>query len=352
MRKTNTPPRWFRGLNVLTATAILAAASIGIPASAATNVSEQEQANAQTCTSKIGKTSTTTYSNSSTDPSTLPDHIVNGDFEYLPSGGWQAINKKYSKATKDAGQYTDTATDPYAHQAYTSVDPINGQLIYDAWHRTTDTNKPRWGTWAGFSRARFAWVSSQTGGTSQGGVTDHKGAVELQEDNDTGNTYAEIVGSETHKAIYQDVYTQSSTAVQYRVRLKHASLQGSGDGANLDKLCVMIGAPGSEKPVLMNRIIANGKGGDTVQTSMSEASYIVATATTNHNQGEHDGQWETYEGVYTAPANQPVTRFTFAALNELEPTRGNIVDDIQFTKEYPLKYDLNGGTGSLPPQTY
>ena len=122
------------------------------------------------------------------DTSNLPDHLVNGDFEYLPDGGWKTIDAPYDMDS-----------------AYTSVDPVNGQYIRNTRHVESDPAS-EWVDWKGFDASRFAWRSDQKGGQNQGGVKDHANSVELQQDSMDGNTYAEIVASETDRTIYQDIY--------------------------------------------------------------------------------------------------------------------------------------------------
>lgn len=125
--------------------------------------------------------------------SNLPDHLVNSDFEYLPDGGWKTISARYDMAS-----------------AYTSVDPNNGQYIRNTRHADSDTGTA-WVDWDGFDSSRFAWRTDQKGGQMQGGLKDHANAVELQQDSVDGNTYTEIVASETDRTIYQDLATIPGT---------------------------------------------------------------------------------------------------------------------------------------------
>ena len=66
-----------------------------------------------------------------------------------------------------------------------------------------------------------------------------------------------------------------------------------------------------------------------------------------------NNEWDTYEGTYTIPAGQPITRFTFRSVRGTEgglneSVAGNNVDDISFQISYPLAYALNGGQGATP----
>ena len=153
--------------------------------------------------------------------------------------------------------------------------------------------------------------------------------------------YAELCAYEAGTAIYQDIKTVPGTL--YKVRLKHASLY---DGY-LDKMQVMIGAPGHEQPVEMTRTGVNGNG-----DKLNEKSNIIATKVSNtgENDRNHDSQWESYEGTYPIPAGQTVTRFTFRSVGSRNLDHGNLLDDIVFDKAYRLSYDKNStaAAGEVP----
>ena len=248
---------------------------------------------------------------------TLSDHLVNSDFEYLPDGGWKTV---------DAPSYMTNA--------YTSVDPNNGQYMRNAKH--VDADLASWVDWPGFDQSKFAWKTDQKGGQDQGGLKDRANAVELQQDSTDGNTYAEMVASETGRTIYQDLKTIPGTL--YKIRLKHASLCKD----NVDQMQVVINGT----PIEMTRVAANGKAGDKV----GEKSTTIGTRVTNENRWHHSDQWETYEGYYVIPDGQTTTRFGFKAVNYLDPTKGNLLDDVTFARAYKLSYDKNASdaTGSVP----
>lgn len=248
---------------------------------------------------------------------TLSDHLVNSDFEYLPDGGWKTV---------DAPSYMTNA--------YTSVDPNNGQYMRNAKH--ADADLASWVDWPGFDQSKFAWKTDQKGGHDQGGLKDRAEAVELQQDSTDGNTYAEMVASETGRTIYQNLATIPGTL--YKIRLKHASLCKD----NVDQMQVVINGT----PIEMTRVTANGKAGDKV----GEKSTTIATKVTNENRWHHSDQWETYEGYYVIPDGQTTTRFGFKAVNYLDPTKGNLLDDVTFARAYKLSYDKNASdaTGSVP----
>lgn len=263
----------------------------------------------------IGKTITSLMASAAT---TYPRELVNSGFDYLPAGGWNAISPKLNTS---GGKFT-------------SVDPVNGQYIRNAY--VTDGNAA-WVKWDGFDASKFGWISDQKGGKPQGFVTDHANSVELQRDNDTDNTYAEIVGSEIGKSIYQKIDTRNSTDAVYTVRFDHAALSSE----HADGMQALVNG----KPVTMTRIGGNKAGDKTGWTGTD-----IVTHATNTDHYRHDGQWATYEGKVTIPANTPVSTFTFRSLNEAKPDMGNLIDNLTFKIAYRLSYDSNGGTKAKASQ--
>lgn len=254
---------------------------------------------------------------------TLPTELVNGSFDYLLDGGWDTISPV------GRGGYADDR----GWGRFTSVDPASGEYIQNAGQNpATFDSTGKWVKWPGFDAAKFGWASDQKGGQPQGGVglTDRPNAVELQQDSVTGNTYAEIVGSERGKAILQKIDTQHDSDTVYTVRFDHASLSKE----HADSMQVLV----SGKPVTMTRVTSNKAGDEQGWTGTS-----ITTHATNTNRFQHDGQWATYEGKVTIPANTPVSTFTFKALNAVDPTKGNLIDNLTFKIAYRLSYDANGG---------
>ena len=242
----------------------------------------------------------------------LPDHLVNGDF---------SVN------------YHDQWKDSFG--GWTSIDPNAGKTL----HATSLPNGSSWKWTAinGWDKSKFGWTSTQKAGSN---VQQKANAVELQYDDSTAdNVYAELCAYEAGTAIYQDIRTTPGTL--YKVRLKHASLNQS----YLDKMQVMIGAPGHEQPVEMTRTSVNGHG-----DKLNEKSTTIATKVTNGNNRHHADQWETYEGTYLIPDGQTTTRFTFKSIDSKQLDYGNVLDDIVFDKAYRLSYDKNAddATGSVP----
>ena len=245
----------------------------------------------------------------------LPDHLVNGDF---------SVN------------YHDQWKDSFG--GWTSIDPNAGKTL----HATSLPNGSSWKWTAinGWDKSKFGWTSTQKAGSN---VQQKANAVELQYDDSTAdNVYAELCAYEAGTAIYQDIRTTPGTL--YKVRLKHASLNQS----YLDKMQVMIGAPGHEQPVEMTRTSVNGHG-----DKLNEKSTTIATKVTNGNNRHHADQWETYEGTYLIPDGQTTTRFTFKSIDSKQLDYGNVLDDIVFDKAYRLDYDKNASdaTGSIPSDT-
>lgn len=238
----------------------------------------------------------------------LPDHLVNGDF---------SVN------------YHDQWKDSFG--GWTSIDPNTGKTLHVT-NMDQDSNTWKWTGINGWNRSQFGWTSTQKAG---GSIQQKANAVELQYDDAADNVYAELCAYEAGTAIYQDIRTVPGTL--YKVRLKHASLNQN----YLDKMQVLIGAPGHETPVEMTRTSVNGHG-----DKLNEKSTTIATKVTNGNNRHHADQWETYEGTYLIPDGQTTTRFTFKSIDAKQLDRGNVLDDIVFDKAYRLSYDKNASDAS------
>lgn len=238
----------------------------------------------------------------------LPDHLVNGDF---------SVN------------YHDQWKDSFG--GWTSIDPNTGKTLHVT-NMDQDSNTWKWTGINGWNRSQFGWTSTQKAG---GSIQQKANAVELQYDAAADNVYAELCAYEAGTAIYQDIRTVPGTL--YKVRLKHASLNQN----YLDKMQVLIGAPGHETPVEMTRTSVNGHG-----DKLNEKSTTIATKVTNGNNRHHADQWETYEGTYLIPDGQTTTRFTFRSIDAKQLDRGNVLDDIVFDKAYRLSYDKNASDAS------
>ena len=286
-----------------------------VPSDTTANTVKQAKADAtgtvKTVTDTKTKTSGTVKTVADTNAS-LPDHLVNGDF-----------NVNYHDQWKDS------------FGGWTSIDPNAGKTL----HATSLPNGSSWKWTAinGWDKSKFGWTSTQKAGSN---VQQKANAVELQYDDSTAdNVYAELCAYEAGTAIYQDIRTVPGTL--YKVRLKHASLNST----YLDKMQVMIGTPGHEQPVEMTRTTVNGHG-----DKLNEKSTTIATKVTNDNNRHHADQWETYEGTYLIPDGQTTTRFTFKSIDAKQLDYGNVLDDIVFDKAYRLDYDKNASdaTGKVP----
>lgn len=244
----------------------------------------------------------------SDDTSNLPDHLVNGDFKT---------------------NYRDQWVDSFDN--WTSIDPNTGKTLHVT-NMDQDSNTWKWTGINGWNRSQFGWTSTQKAG---GSIQQKANAVELQYDDAADNVYAELCAYEKGTAIYQDIKTVPGTL--YKIRLKHASLNQN----YLDKMQVLIGAPGHETPVEMTRTTVNGHG-----DKLNEKSTTIATKVTNGKNRHHESQWETYEGTYLIPDGQTTTRFTFRSIDAKQLDRGNVLDDIVFDKAYRLNYDKNASDAS------
>lgn len=287
-----------------------------VPSDTTANTVKQAKADAtgtvKTVTDTKTKTSGTVKTVADTNAS-LPDHLVNGDF-----------NVNYHDQWKDS------------FGGWTSIDPNAGKTLH-ATNYVDSSGTWKWTAINGWDRSKFGWTSTQKAGSN---VQQKANAVELQYDDSTAdNVYAELCAYEAGTAIYQDIRTVPGTL--YKVRLKHASLNQS----YLDKMQVMIGAPGHEQPVEMTRTSVNGHG-----DKLNEKSTTIATKVTNGNNRHHADQWETYEGTYLIPDGQTTTRFTFRSVDAKQLDYGNVLDDIVFDKAYRLDYDKNASdaTGEVP----
>ena len=243
--------------------------------------------------------------------SNLPDHLVNGTFDYR---GNEIINENQRV-------YGDT-TDLAIISAKTGVigNPLHSKL--DNW----DSGK-------------FGWKSND----ATAGVD----TVEVQRRNHTpyptnaGNVWGEIAAAKRGKYIYQDIAT--TPGVVYKWSLKHASRNADQD----DSMQVMIGEPGKTVAQQATRTTSNG----------SDKTGSAGTTITTHGTAQ-DGRWETYTGDYLATST--TTRFTFRSVRDSNgqgldfTAEGNCVDDLSFDKAYKLSYDKNAtdANGSVPSSQY
>ena len=247
--------------------------------------------------------------------------LANGDFSY-PS--FSDIQKNEQETPADLRTFLKSD---------------DGTLWYNM--SVTDLSKyGKIGQIPGFDSSRFAWSSTENGSR-----------VELQQDRNTKNTYAEIVAQQDNTSIYQNVSTGNG-GVLYKIRLKHASRQSS----HADRMQVLVGSDMDHAtPVEMTRVTSNGHG-----DKVGGKSTIITTKVSNTDPRDHGAQWETYEGYYQVPEGQKNTVFMFKSLEGFKEDEtlpgnniGNLVDDIEFSRSYKLTYDANSldASGQVPSDT-
>lgn len=287
-----------------------------------------DAAGAASDTTGAVKTSGTVKTVADTNAS-LPDHLVNGDFEYP---GVNVLSKnRYDE--KDYNWWGVSRKD---------------KMVYDLSHEIQWVSLP-----STFDSDRFAWDSTEVAGTQNGSSQWHTNEVELQRDSHTGNMYGELCAYQAHTSVRQ--YIRTTPGVLYKVRLKHASLSRD----YLDKMQVLVGPAGNEQPVSMTRVEsqngldATGQSttSTTVSTHASNEMEIKDGQGPSYSSRNHDGQWATYEGVYVATSD--VTSFTFKSVDAKAFNLGNLLDDIVFDKAYKLTYDANSSdaSGQVPSDT-
>ena len=247
--------------------------------------------------------------------------LANGDFSY-PS--FSDIQKNEQESPADLRTFLKSD---------------DGTLWYNM--SATDLSKyGKIGQIPGFDSSRFAWSSTENGSR-----------VELQQDRNTKNTYAEIVAQQDNTSIYQNVSTGNG-GVLYKIRLKHASRQSS----HADRMQVLVGSDTDHAtPVEMTRVTSNGHG-----DKVGGKSTTITTKVSNTDPRDHGAQWETYEGYYQVPEGQKNTVFMFKSLEGFKEVEtlpgnnvGNLVDDIEFSRSYKLTYDANSSdaSGQVPSDT-
>ena len=271
-----------------------------------------------TATVKPAKTSATGGVKTVADENVRYGSLANGDFSYPSFSDIQE---------NEQGTYADLRT---------FLKSDDGTLWYNM--SVTDLSKyGKIGQIPGFDSSRFAWSSTENGSR-----------VELQQDRNTKNTYAEIVAQQDNTSIYQNVSTGNG-GVLYKIRLKHASRQSS----HADRMQVLVGSDTDHAtPVEMTRVTSNGHG-----DKVGGKSTTITTKVSNTDPRDHGSQWETYEGYYQVPEGQKNTVFMFKSLEGFKDVEtlpgnnvGNLVDDIEFSRSYKLTYDKNASdaTGKVP----
>ena len=251
------------------------------------------------------------------DTSGLPDHLVNGDFEYPTADIMGKSDREFWYISQNDNSW---------------------------WANAKPTGKEKRSPLpAGFDKSKFAWHSTQTGNTHYP-TLERADDIQVDYKGDGTNHYSEITAAQAGSTLYQDVAT--TPGVMYRWSLKHASI----NSANIDRMNVMIGEPGQETAQEATRTTVNGHGDKTGKVGTEIATKVSNSAS---DQGNPAGQWETYTGTYIATST--VTRFAFHSIEgggktQGEAWDGNLLDDVMFTKAYKLSYDKNASdaTGKVP----
>ena len=246
----------------------------------------------------------------------LPDHIVNGSFDYPSVPSWTGLpgstSNKYNKG-----------------KLYATINPGTGKYGSGCSMSTSGKAIPNW------NRSSFAWNSTQ-GDAHYPGMSCEAGNVELNYDSVHHNQFAELTADQQGTAIYQDVKVTPGTMMTWS--LKHSS----ATSAYVDKMQVMIGEPYKETAQEATRIASeNGN-------KVGEKMTTISTPTTSDR--ADNKKWDTYSGTYLVPDKVTTVRFTFKSVASAEWYSGNDLDDIEFSRSYKLTYDKNSSdaAGQVP----
>lgn len=251
------------------------------------------------------------------DTNNLPDHIVNGGFDYPSVPSWTGLagssSNKFNKG-----------------KLFATINPGTGKYGSGCAMSTTGRAIPNW------NRLNFAWNSTQGDTHYSGGMSCEAGNVELNYDSVHHNQFGELTADQQGTAIYQDVKVTPGTMMKWS--LKHSS----ATSAYVDKMQVMIGEPYKETVQEATRIASeNGN-------KVGEKMTTISTPTTSDR--ADNKKWDTYSGTYLVPDGVTTVRFTFKSVASAEWYSGNDLDDIEFSRSYKLSYDKNASnaTGSVP----
>ena len=251
------------------------------------------------------------------DTNNLPDHIVNGSFDYPSVPSWTGLagssSNKFNKGKR-----------------FATINPGTGKYGSGCAMSTTGRAIPNW------NRSSFAWSSTQGDTHYSGGMSCEAGNVELNYDSVHHNQFAELTADQQGTAIYQDVKVTPGTMMKWS--LKHSS----ATSAYVDKMQVMIGEPYKETAQEATRITSeNGN-------KVGEKMTTISTPTTSDR--ADNKKWDTYSGAYLVPDGVTTVRFTFKSVASAEWYSGNDLDDIEFSRSYKLTYDKNSSdaAGEVP----
>lgn len=250
------------------------------------------------------------------DTNNLPDHIVNGSFDYPSVPSWTGLTGSSSNKNNKGKRFA-------------TINPGTGKYGSGCAMSTTGRAIPNW------NRSSFAWNSTQ-GDAHYPGMSCEAGNVELNYDSVHHNQFAELTADQQGTVIYQDVKVTPGTMMTWS--LKHSS----ATSAYVDKMQVMIGEPYKETAQEATRIASeNGN-------KVGEKMTTISTPTTSDR--ADNKKWDTYSGTYLVPDGVTTVRFTFKSVASAEWYSGNDLDDIEFSRSYKLTYDKNSSdaAGEVP----
>ena len=287
----------------------------GLTAAAALGAGLTGTANAVDTTDATGTTKSVVKLTAD-DTNNLPDHIVNGSFDYPSVPSWTGLAESSSNKNNKGKRFA-------------TINPGTGKYGSGCAMSTTGRAIPNW------NRSNFAWNSTQ-GDVHYPGMSCEAGNVELNYDSVHHNQFAELTADQQGTAIYQDVKVTPGTMMTWS--LKHSS----ATSAYVDKMQVMIGEPYKETAQEATRIASeNGN-------KVGEKMTTISTPTTSDR--ADNKKWDTYSGTYLVPDGVTTVRFTFKSVASAEWYSGNDLDDIEFSRSYKLTYDKNSSdaAGEVP----
>jgi uncharacterized repeat protein (TIGR02543 family) len=339
--------------------------------------------------------SITLYAKWGFDASNLPDHLINGDFDFYPADNSARVNGKGVYIDPINHRWMDISTWQNAIAAYersTGKVPT-GQTLSNILDKAN-----LWHGWGGYftmwdGSTGFGWLSYQKGDLYDRAQVPSGIQVTYLYQKPYGNiSYAEI-DAHTVGTLYQDVATTPGAIMH--MELDHASVTGMfeamtvliGNPSNgsiqnknvdlaqfspatltsapfnftrpnfrrVDSAATNYGTtPAGEQTILFNLKVppVDPKTG---RQESGYLGYVGNVLTANKNTG-----WTRWEGFYRVPAGQTATRFTFKTLAfGTNQQQGNLIKHVRFEQWYPLWYDANdfdaasGGivSGDLPTPT-
>ena len=330
------------------------------------------------------------------DVSTLPTHLMNGDFEW-PSidTAIDIANPIKNSSGETTGTYTSNTNQSYhisnedRHNVYGFEDTDIIYRLSDPWFVTTreifddilndqyGTDKPNsfyWETTASDDRIELATATAKDTASDDAQYFD--GTTEAR----SKNQFAELVATES-SSLYQSISTPEAGNI-LTWSLSHRAK--SSTGVN-DTMAVFIGPKqdylkkntetANDLFQQMAKLITESSDwqeisvgqSPTVRTIYSkkiDSTTIIDDSVVSNNKQEDqnidqewkcwiirsdDTKWYDYSGSYTVPADQPQTTFAFTSLNSSsDGLSGNCLDNIEFGIQFPLTVVTNyGGTGLI-----